>query len=44
MSDGHPNLAGTYDVTTLTPMERPAGVGLVFTKEEAAKLWEAACG
>ncbi len=37
MPDGHPDLRGTYDVATLTPMERPAGMGLVFTKEEAAR-------
>jgi hypothetical protein len=37
MPDGHPDLRGTYDLATLTPMERPAGSGLVLTKEEAAK-------
>jgi hypothetical protein len=38
--DGHPNLQGTYDVATMTPLERPAGLGdrLVLTKEEAAAL------
>ncbi len=39
MPDGHPDLQGTYDLATLTPMERPAGAkGAVYTKEEAAKL------
>src|SRR6516225_4349718 len=38
MPDGHPNLQGTYDLATLTPMERPAGTKGVLTREEAAKL------
>lgn len=25
MSDGHPDLQGTYDLATLTPLERPYG-------------------
>ena len=34
--DGHPDLSGMYDVATMTPLERPAGVTrLVLTKEEA---------
>src|SRR6266498_2379437 len=36
--DGHPDLQGTYDVATLTPLERPAGLPLVLTDQEAAKL------
>lgn len=36
--DGHPDLQGTYDIATLTPLERPAGRPLVLTKEEAARL------
>jgi hypothetical protein len=37
--DGHPDLQGTYDVATMTPVERAAGVkGLVLSKEEAAAL------
>src|SRR5438093_4057837 len=38
--DGHPDLQGTYDVATMTPLERPAGLGdrLVLTREEAAAL------
>ena len=36
--DGYPDLQGTYDVATLTPLERPAGQPLVQTDEEATKL------
>lgn len=37
--DGHPDLQGTYDVATMTPVERPAGVNaLVLSKEEAAAM------
>ena len=39
--DGHPDLQGTYDINTLTPVERPAGSKLVLTKEEADKLEKA---
>ena len=38
MPDGHPDLQGTYDLATLTPLERPAGTKAVLTDEEAAKL------
>jgi len=38
MPDGHPDLQGTYDLATLTPMERSQGSKLVITNEEAAKL------
>ena len=38
LPDGHPDLQGTYDIATLTPLERQAGTPLVMTKEEAAKL------
>jgi hypothetical protein len=38
MPDGHPDLQGTYDLATLTPVERAAGTGLVLTNEQAAKL------
>jgi hypothetical protein len=32
-ADGHPDLQGTYDVATMTPVERPAGVSsLTLTK------------
>src|SRR5690349_10157775 len=37
MVDGHPDLQGTYDLATITPLERPAGASLVMTKEEAAR-------
>jgi hypothetical protein len=37
MPDGHPDLQGTDDLPTLTPMERPAGSPLVLSEEEAAK-------
>src|SRR5258708_7829679 len=37
MPDGHPDLSGTYDAATLTPLERMPGTNLVMTKEEAAK-------
>jgi hypothetical protein len=36
--DGHPDLSGTYDLATLTPLERPPGAKAVYTAEEAAKL------
>jgi len=38
LPDGHPDLQGTYDLATLTPMERSSGTNLVLTKEEAQKL------
>ena len=39
-ASGRPDLSGTYDVATLTPLERPAEYGdrLVLTEEEAATL------
>ncbi|HTS48112.1 MAG TPA: hypothetical protein VMH05_09215 [Bryobacteraceae bacterium] len=37
MPDGHPDLQGTYDLATITPMQRAAGSKLVLTKEEALK-------
>jgi len=37
LPDGHPDLQGTYDAATLTPLERGSGTPLVMTKEEAAK-------
>jgi hypothetical protein len=36
--DGHPDLQGTYDLATLTPLERPAGAKAVLTAEEAGRL------
>ena len=38
LPDGHPDLQGTYDLATLTPVERPAGAKAVLTAEEAGKL------
>jgi hypothetical protein len=38
MADGHPDLQGTYDLGTLTPLERAAGSPLVLTEEQAKKL------
>jgi hypothetical protein len=38
LKDGHPDLQGTYDIATLTPIERQAGSPLVLTDEEAKKL------
>jgi hypothetical protein len=38
MADGHPDLQGTFDLATLTPIERPAGTPLVLTDEAAKKL------
>src|SRR5438876_11684945 len=37
-TDGHPDLQGTYDLATLTPLERPAGMKAVLTEDEAAEL------
>jgi hypothetical protein len=37
MPDGHPDLQGTYDLATITPLERPAGQKAFLTKEEAQK-------
>jgi hypothetical protein len=37
-ADGHPDLTGTYDLATLTPVERAASTPLVLTDEQAAKL------
>ena len=39
-ADGRPDLSGTYDIATLTPLQRPAEYGdkLVLTEEEAAAI------
>ena len=37
LADGHPDLQGTYDLGTLTPLERAAGSPLVLSDEDAAK-------
>jgi hypothetical protein len=38
LADGHPDLQGTFDLGTITPLERRAGTPLVLTDEEAQKL------
>jgi hypothetical protein len=44
MSDGTPDLQGTFDIATLTPIERPAALGdrLTLTDEQARRLEAAA--
>jgi len=38
-ADGKPDLSGLYDVATMTPVERPAGIDrLVLTPQEAAAM------
>ena len=44
MPDGHPDLQGTYDLATLTPVERAPNTTLVLTKEQALKLESNAAG
>jgi hypothetical protein len=39
--DGHPDLQGTYDLATMTPMERFPGDPPVLSKEQAEKLQQA---
>lgn len=41
MPDGHPDLQGTYDLATMTPMERFPGDPPVLSKEQAQKLQQA---
>ena len=41
MPDGHPDLQGTYDLATMTPLERFPGDPPVLTKEQAQKLQQA---
>ena len=41
LADGRPDLQGTYDLATITPIERPAGAKLTVSNEEAAKLEQA---
>ena len=38
MPDGKPDLQGTYDLATLTPLERPANMNATLTREEVAKI------
>src|SRR5713226_6640522 len=42
MADGHPDLQGTYDLATITPLERPFGSPAMYTREEARKRETAA--
>jgi hypothetical protein len=42
MADGHPDLQGTYDLATLTPVDRPFGAPAIYTKEEARQREAAA--
>jgi len=42
LADGHPDLQGTYDLATLTPVDRPMGAPAVYTKEQAKKIETAA--
>src|SRR5215831_7696991 len=37
LADGHPDLQGTYDIATITPLERPRGAPPAYTPEEAHK-------
>ncbi len=41
MPDGHPDLQGTYDLATMTPLERFAGDPPFLTKEQAEVLAKA---
>src|SRR5579871_5315361 len=41
MPDGHPDLQGTYDLATMTPLERFPGDPPVLSKEQADKLQKA---
>jgi hypothetical protein len=38
MPDGHPDLQGTYDLATLTPVERAPGTPATITPAQAAKM------
>jgi hypothetical protein len=37
LADGHPDLQGTYDLATITPLERPRNAPPAYTPEEAHK-------
>ena len=41
MPDGHPDLQGTYDLATMTPLERQRGLPPSLTKEQAEALEKA---
>ena len=38
MADGHPDLQGTFDIATLTPLERPRGQGPTLTADQVKQL------
>ena len=40
MPDGRPDLQGTYDLNTLTPVQRPEGMPAVLSEEEQARREE----
>src|SRR5260370_15526285 len=37
-ADGHPDLNGTYDIATITPLVRQGPVQRVLTDQQAAKI------
>ena len=37
-ADGHPDLQGTYDLATMTPVERARGAAATMTPEQASRL------
>ena len=41
MPDGHPDLQGTYDLATMTPLERQRGLPPSLTREQAEALEKA---
>jgi hypothetical protein len=41
MKDGHPDLQGTYDLATMTPLERQRGLPPSLTKDQAEALEKA---
>ena len=41
-ADGHPDLQGTYDLATITPVERPNGAPASYNKEQARRIETAA--
>src|SRR5215813_1820656 len=41
MADGHPDLQGTYDLSTMTPLERQPGDPPFLTKAQADALQKA---
>src|SRR5215471_2566999 len=35
LTDGHPDLQGTYDLATITPVERPGGAPAAYSRDQA---------